>query len=345
MNDWLANLPISSPITLGNVRPPSQAPVAAPVALQLDRLTLSGLSSLATLPYPPANYPPGHGLTIVAPGTRVESSHGQTPGASFEGRVAKESLQALQRAGGVSYAYTSRFNGDREVNVWAPPGFDPAKPYEVLLYNRGIDGDNAGALEGTHIATGLQNLNTEGRNVLLVLPKSPLKMHTWFAPPEDAGALLAEAQDAFNQATGMALPPARETLLMAHSGGGKSVANMLAQANPPQFDKILLADSTYGTWAAATADALQRHPGPRISVVVTDHNAQRAAEQLGARGIRVNHMPAHWQFDGHNGVPAYMLNAFLSSHPSLGLSSFQPGKGWTTLPPDARDSYTPTSRR
>jgi hypothetical protein len=143
----------------------------------------------------------------------------------------------------------------------------------------------------------------------------------------------------------MALGPARETWLMAHSGGGKSVANMFAQANPPQLDKILLADSTYGQWAGATADALQLHPGPRISVVVTDHNAQRAEAQLGARGIHVDHMPAHWHYDGHNGVPAYMLDSFLSGHPTLGFSSFQAGTGWALNPLGARDTFTPTRGR
>jgi hypothetical protein len=176
----LYELPVNKPgsfvVNLGDLRaflPPTSA-LGPRDAMPFDKLALRHVAT--PVPYPPSNYPPGHGRTFVRPGTPVESSQGQTPGAGFEGRVAQESLQALVRAGGVSYAYTSRFNGDREVNVWAPPGFDPSQPFEVLLYNRGIQGDNAGALEGTHIASGLQDLNTQGRNVLLVLPKSPQKM-------------------------------------------------------------------------------------------------------------------------------------------------------------------------
>lgn len=257
----------------------------------------------------------------VQPGAPVASNAGQAAGASFTGRIASQTVAALKRAGGVSAVYLSPANGNREVAVLATAGFDPTRPFEVLVYNRGIEGDNTKSLEGQFLAEGLNQLNAEGRNVLLVLPKSPGDMHSWFAGNEDLGALVPEALAQFRSLTGVQVGAPQERWLMAHSGGGKSIQNAMEKDDAPHFDKILLADSTYGTWAEGTFASLQAtQPGTQVATVVTQHNKARAMEQLATHGLRVDMMPAYVHPD-HNGVPAFMLAKFLPARPSMGFST------------------------
>jgi hypothetical protein len=190
----------------------------------------------------------------------------------------------------------------------------------VLVYARGIEGDNAKSLEGQFLAETLRGLNEAGRNVLLVLPKSPTAMHAWFTGPESLGALVPEALARFRALTGLPLGEPAERWFMAHSGGGKAVENALSRADAPRLDRLLLADSTYGTWATGTLAALRRQPGIAVATVVTAHNAARAHAQVGRHGLRVDAMPAYPQ-PGHNGVPAYMLKEFLGVRPTRTFSA------------------------
>jgi hypothetical protein len=305
-------------------RPAAQPP--APAQNQrwaIDLLQLNSVPLAAAPGYPaPAairslapvvTNPPGQGLVVAQPGAPVQSNAGQQAGAGFDGRIASQTLATLKRAGGVSAVYLGRANGNREVAVWAAPGFDPNRPYEVLVYNRGIEGDNTKSLDGQFLAESLRNLNAQGRNVLLVLPKSPTEMHTWFAGREDLGALVPEALAQFRALAGINLGEPQERWLMAHSGGGKSVQNAMEKPNAPHFDKILLADSTYGTWAAGTWAALHRtQPGTQVATVVTEHNRERATSQLANHGLRVDMMPRYVHPD-HNGVPSFMIDKFLGA--------------------------------
>jgi hypothetical protein len=289
----------------GDGAPPAQQPAEPPPAVQAQEV-------------PPASAaitnPPGHGQVLVQPGDPVASNAGQPEGAGFEGKIARQSLAALQRAGGVSAAYVSAANGNREVDVHAPQGFDPSKPYEVLVYNRGIKGDNAKSLDGQFVGQMMRELNQGGRNVLLVLPKSPTNTERWFAGKEDLGKLVPEALQQFRAQTGMPLGEPTGKILMAHSGGGASVRNALQKPNPPHFDQILLADSTYGTWAGDALAAMRNQPRTQLAAVVSDpKNVPRARQQLVNQGVRVDPMPAHFPYPGHNGVPAYMFRAFLGA--------------------------------
>jgi hypothetical protein len=95
----------------------------------------------------------------------------------------------------------------------------------------------------------------------------------------------------------------------------------MAKPGAPHFDKILLADSTYGTWAAGTYDSLHAtQPGTQVATVVTDHNKDRATTQLASHGLRVDMMPAYVHA-GHNGVPSFMLDKFLGLRPTLSFST------------------------
>ena len=277
---------------------------------------------------------PGAGLVIIPVDAKVASSARENAGAALAGRISKETLAALEQAGGVSYVYDSTFNGNREVVVHASPSFDPDRPYSVLLYNRGINGDNAGSLRNTHIGAMVEELNQAGRNVLLVMPKSPAPMDNWFASPEDAGSMLTESLAAFQAVAGVHLDQKVETWAMGHSGGGKSLFNMAAHPEAPHIARLLLADSTYGNWAGALADTIERRanatgePAPALAVVVTDHNRDRAKQQLAGRGIPVPMIPGRGRFVGHGGAPAHMLAAILGATPGLAFSRYTPGAGW-----------------
>ena len=212
--------------------------------------------------------------------------------------------------------YNSAANGGREVAVWAPPGFDRTKPYTILVYNHGIGGDNAKSPERDHLAKTVADLNKAGGNVLLVLPKGPDPVHSWFSGKEDLGKVVDEAKSR------MGLGEPSRKVLMAHSGGGKSIMHALNKPNAPRFDQYMLADSTYGDWAGASLAQLRRkQPDAQIATVVTDHNLARARAQLGRQGLRVDQMPTSGPYTGHMGAPAYMIQHYLGPNPDKGFSA------------------------
>lgn len=280
--------------------------------------------------------PAGQGVVVIPADARVSSRDRSHRGGPLAGRIASETLAALERAGGVSYVYPSDFNGDREVVVHASPSFDPRRPHAVLLYNHGKGGDNATSLEAHHLADVVEELNRAGRNILLVMPKSPEPepMDAWFAPPEDARAMLDQAIAAFHAHTGVPTGPRRETIAMGFSAGGKSLLNLYTHPNAPRIDLFLLADSTYGNWAGALAEAIERKAAagtaaPALAAVVTDHNAARARKQLGSRGVPVAEMPRSGRYTDHGGAPAYLLSATLGPAPAIASGRYVPGQGWS----------------
>lgn len=302
------------------VAPP---PAPAPSRFASDvRVAAASPASSLQLPAPrvpgsdaPSAYPPGHGLVLGNPGA------GTPAGA-----------RAMKQSGGVSYVSRSAFNSGREVSVHASPNFDPTKPYKVLVYAHGLDGGTANSMtDREHMAEAVDKLNKEGQNVLLVMPKGPDNDHIygWMTGPhDDMDKLANEAISNFSKAAGYNLGEPSERLLMGHSAGGGLLANVYLGAHPPHFDKVLMADSSYGTSASRFVAGLDRYPGkkPQVAIVVTPGQTPGPANsQLAPRGVRVDRMPGvnhastnpatHNDYPGHMGVPAYMAGAFLSGAP------------------------------
>lgn len=310
-------------------------PAAVPIMMPPARPALTPVRPVTFAPAgsdSPANHPVGRGQVL---------------GASSAGTAAGRA--ALRAAGGISLVGASRFNEGREVAVLASPHFDPARPYQVLVYCHGLGGSTANSVgDREHMGEAVEKLNARGANVLLVMPKGPVDkaMGNWMAgKDDDLGALTDEALANFAGASGLPLGAPAERILMGHSAGGNPIANAYAGSHPPRFDKVMMADSSYGlppTYKLSSAgkfvNALDGLPGPRpqVAIVVTGGDTERhAREDLAPRGIAIDKLPPvnhnstnpaiHNDYPGHFGVPSYMLSAFLSGAPgSLPFSSVGP---------------------
>lgn len=188
--------------------------------------------------------------------------------------------------------------------VYAPPGFDPSRPFAVFVYFRGW-GSCVTVLAGaeparcspggrTRTASDLMGqVDRSGANVLLVMPEWPLERDS-----SDPGALAQEGAframldeigtDVLSPAFGrpVRLAEASRVVLAAHSGGYYPLTVALARGGLHRADDVLLLDASYGGDSAFVQHA--RSGGPLAVLYTggrTEEHSRSIASSLGAAMI------------------------------------------------------------
>lgn len=179
--------------------------------------------------------------------------------------------------------------------VYAPPGFDPDRPFAVFVYFRGW-GSCVTVLAGSEPARCspggrtktpsdlMGQVDRSGANVLLVMPEWPIERDS-----SDPGALAREGGframldeimvDVLSPAFGRAvrLEGASKVVLAAHSGGYLPLAAALSRGGLPRQDDVLLLDAFYGGDAPFLAHARR---GGRIATLYTSGATERHSRSL-----------------------------------------------------------------
>lgn len=185
--------------------------------------------------------------------------------------------------------------------VYAPPGFDPSRPFAVFVYFRGwgscvpvLAGADPGSCAPggrTRTASDLMGqVDRSGANVLLVMPEWPLERDS-----SDPGALAREGAframldeigtDVLSAAFGrpVRLAEASRVVLAAHSGGYYPLTVALARGGLHRADDVLLLDASYGGDSAFVQHARSGSP---LAVLYTggrtEEHARSIASSLGA---------------------------------------------------------------
>lgn len=184
--------------------------------------------------------------------------------------------------------------------VHAPPGFDPSKPFAVLVYFRGW-GSCVTTLAGARPAPCspggrdrtpsdlIGQVDRSGTNTLLVMPEWRLEERS-----SDPGALAREGgfRAMLDEVMGSVLSPrlsrpvrledASRILLAAHSGGYGPLAVALRRGRLPRMDDVLLLDALYGDEATFLAHARAGHPFASLFTgETTERRSRSIASALG----------------------------------------------------------------
>lgn len=188
--------------------------------------------------------------------------------------------------------------------VYAPPGFDPSRPFAVFVYFRGW-GSCVPVLAGedpsrcspggrTRTASDLVGqVERSGENVLLVIPEWPLERDS-----SDPGALAREGAframldeigtDVLSPALGrpVRLAEASRVILAAHSGGYYPLTVALTRGGLHRADDVLLLDASYGGDSTFVQHARSDRP---LAVLYTggrtEEHARSIASALGSEVI------------------------------------------------------------
>jgi len=199
--------------------------------------------------------------------------------------------------------------------VHAPPGFDPSRPFAVLVYFRGW-GSCVTVLAGSEAAPCspggqrrtpsdlIGQVDRSGVNALLVMPEWRLEEQS-----SSAGALAREGgfRAMLDEVMASVLSPrlgrpvgledASRIVLAGHSGGYAPMAVAMRRGGLPRVDDVLLLDALYGDEGTFAAHARGGKPlASLFTAGVTERRSESLAADLGVPVIDAGRTPSSEQW-------------------------------------------------
>lgn len=189
----------------------------------------------------------------------------------IEGNISSKNISAVKNIKGNNWIGKLESNGNREVAILIPPNSDINKPYEIIFYFHGHNGQMDNILSDSN--TGLKSpiLNkAKDKNIIVVVPQGPKKEldYTWMNGKYNEN--MSEFQkETINIIKTKLNPQAKiESITVAgHSAGGRPILNA-SREGKIYADKINFFDSTYGNWASETYKNIKKeNPNTKFNVV------------------------------------------------------------------------------
>jgi hypothetical protein len=184
-------------------------------------------------------------------------------GAPFWHGVDAASGQRFRRLGEGRYYLEVAVYADARVLFHAAPGFDPAKPFRLVLFLHGHGSEIEATLVRDLDLPG--QIDRSGANAVLIAPQLALKAQESvpgkFAEPGRAAAFLDEAQGVLRAALGGDAAAWRRApvVVAAYSGGYRTAAQILKHGDlDARIDGLVMLDAFFAD-AALYAGWLARH--------------------------------------------------------------------------------------
>jgi hypothetical protein len=273
----------------------------------------------------------GTGLRVATSPAALESGTTRSGGFLWVGKLRNEAYSSLPHS----------------ALVYAPPGFDPSRPFAVFVYFRGW-GSCVTVLAGAEPARCspggrsktpsdlMGQVDRSGANVLLVMPEWPIERDS-----SDPGALAREGAframldevmvDVLSPAFGrpVRLDSASKIVLAAHSGGYRPLADALSRGGLPRRDDVLLLDAFYAGDAAFLSHVRQ---DGRLATLYTSGATERHSRSL-ADALRVPVLTAGFPLTEAQWRQPVIVARTTIDHSRLPLGTVQSWLQTRDLPP------------